>query len=82
MLEYPEVLAKAQQEIDEVIGHNRTPELEDWEKLPYIRAIVNEVCAIMQRNVHIIHELSDSRYIVTVHQYQQRFHMQQQLIRW
>ena len=43
LLEHPDVLAKAQREIDEVIGFNRTPELGDIEKLPYIQAVMNEV---------------------------------------
>lgn len=43
MVENREVLAKAQQEIDDVVGHERTPELDDIERLPYIRAIINEV---------------------------------------
>lgn len=43
MLENPEVFSKAQQEIDDVVGHNRTPELEDMKRLPYIQAIISEV---------------------------------------
>ena len=36
-------MAKAQKDIDDVIGVNRTPELEDLEELPYIQAVINEV---------------------------------------
>lgn len=43
MLENPEILAKAQREIDDVIGSDRVPDLKDLEKLPYVRAIINEV---------------------------------------
>lgn len=43
MLENPEVLAKAQREIDNVIGHERQPKLEDLENLPYVNAVINEV---------------------------------------
>ncbi|KAK7692525.1 hypothetical protein QCA50_004155 [Cerrena zonata] len=43
MLENPEILAKAQREIDDVIGNDRVPELKDLENLPYVRAIINEV---------------------------------------
>ena len=43
MLQPPEVLRKAQQEIDAVIGAHRTPELEDIDNLPYIQAIIHEV---------------------------------------
>lgn len=40
---YPEVQAKAQKEIDEVIGSSRTPNMEDIEHLPYVQAIMKEV---------------------------------------
>ncbi|TFK32108.1 cytochrome P450 [Crucibulum laeve] len=42
MLHFPEVLKKAQKELDSVIGFDRMPEFDDKESLPYIRAIVNE----------------------------------------
>ena len=40
MLAYPETQKKAQQEIDEVVGTERLPSFDDYEKLPYIRAMV------------------------------------------
>ncbi|KAA1473576.1 cytochrome P450 [Dentipellis sp. KUC8613] len=43
MLNHPEVQAKAQHEIDEVIGEDRAPALEDFEKLPYVQAVMSEV---------------------------------------
>lgn len=43
MLKYPEVQAKAQQQLDEVIGSNQLPVFEDEPSLPYITAIANEV---------------------------------------
>ncbi|KAK0479595.1 cytochrome P450 [Armillaria novae-zelandiae] len=43
MLLYPEVQAKAQAEIDAVIGHDRLPRFDDRERLPYINALVLEV---------------------------------------
>ena len=43
MVLYPEVMRKAQAEIDAVVGHDRPPTFEDWDNLPYIRAIVKEV---------------------------------------
>lgn len=46
MLANPDVKERAQQEIDKVIGQNRSPELEDLNDLPYVRAIINEVTAI------------------------------------
>lgn len=38
----PEVLRKAQQEIDAVLGLGQLPDFEDEESLPYITAIVKE----------------------------------------
>ncbi len=43
MLLCPEVQAKAQAEIDAVIGDDRLPRFEDRERLPYINALVLEV---------------------------------------
>ncbi|GJE93426.1 cytochrome P450 [Phanerochaete sordida] len=40
---YPEVQAKAQAEIDTVIGNDRLPRIEDRKDLPYIQAIMQEV---------------------------------------
>jgi len=40
---FPEKVAKAQEEIDRVIGHDRSPVLEDIESLPYCDAFVKEV---------------------------------------
>lgn len=42
MLHFPEVMRKAQRELDSIIGMKRMPEYEDFELLPYIRATVNE----------------------------------------
>lgn len=43
MAVFPEVLRKAQQEIDKVIGRERFPTFEDWESLPYTEAIMREI---------------------------------------
>ncbi|KAK0222555.1 cytochrome P450 [Armillaria nabsnona] len=43
MLLYPEVQAKAQAEIDVVIGDDRLPRFDDRERLPYVNALVLEV---------------------------------------
>ncbi|KAK0501164.1 cytochrome P450 [Armillaria luteobubalina] len=43
MLLHPEVQAKAQAEIDAVIGDDRLPRFDDRERLPYINALVLEV---------------------------------------
>ncbi|EAU86764.1 cytochrome P450 [Coprinopsis cinerea okayama7 len=40
---YPEVQAKAQKELDRVLGPNALPDFGDEESLPYISAIVKEV---------------------------------------
>jgi cytochrome P450 len=42
MLHAPHVLRKAQAEIESVVGPDRMPDFDDKERLPYIRAIVNE----------------------------------------
>ena len=39
---HPEVQKKAQVELDSVVGQGRLPVYEDGEKLPYVRAIVQE----------------------------------------
>ncbi|KAH9977456.1 cytochrome P450, partial [Russula compacta] len=39
---YPDVLKRAQAELDEVVGHDRLPLLSDRPRLPYIEAIVLE----------------------------------------
>jgi len=40
---YPEVQAKAQSEIDRIIGTNRLPRHEDRNSLPYLNALIKEV---------------------------------------
>jgi cytochrome P450 len=42
MLLYPDVLRKAQAELDAVIGRERIPTFEDRDNLPFIRAMVKE----------------------------------------
>lgn len=42
MVLYPEVQAKAQEEIDRVVGNNRLPHFEDRANLPYIEAVFLE----------------------------------------
>jgi len=43
MVLYPDVLRKAQEEVDRVVGRNRLPSFEDRERMPYLRAMVREV---------------------------------------
>jgi len=42
MIEHPEVMAKAQKEIDSVVGNDRLPTFADRENLPYVEALFNE----------------------------------------
>jgi hypothetical protein len=44
MVLYPDVQEKAQKELDRFIGHSRLPSFADAKHLPYIQAIVKEVC--------------------------------------
>jgi cytochrome P450 len=43
MLMNPDAQAKAQEEIDRVIGTDRLPTFDDEEKLPYVSALSREV---------------------------------------
>lgn len=43
IITYPHVQKRAQEEIDRVIGSERAPDFPDWDNLPYVRALVNEV---------------------------------------
>ena len=43
MVLYPDVQAKAQAEIDAVIGSTRLPEFDDRPSLPYVEAILREM---------------------------------------
>lgn len=40
---YPKVQAKAQNEIDQIIGTNRLPSYKDRDSLPYLNALIKEV---------------------------------------
>lgn len=43
MVMYPEVVKRAQEELDRVVGSEQLPEFSDQESLPYISAIVHEI---------------------------------------
>ncbi|RYP73569.1 hypothetical protein DL769_004184 [Monosporascus sp. CRB-8-3] len=43
---HPEVLARANEELTRVVGENRSPTFDDFDKLPYISAITKEIMRI------------------------------------
>lgn len=43
MIKHPDVLAKAQKEIDEVCGPSKSPGAQDIKNLPYLQAVMTEV---------------------------------------
>ncbi len=45
---YPDVQIKAQAEIDEVLGDEQLPVLEDYGSLPYLNALIKEVNTFQQ----------------------------------
>lgn len=49
---FPEFLPKAWAELDRVVGHERSPDFDDQENLPYINAICSET--LRWRSVAII----------------------------
>ena len=53
LLQSPESQLKAQKEIDSVVGGDRLPVLADFERLPYIKALVREVSLILT-NVRLL----------------------------
>ncbi|XP_073497689.1 cytochrome P450 2A4-like isoform X3 [Phyllobates terribilis] len=50
LMKYPDVLAKVHKEIDQIIGRNREPTLQDRNHMPYTEAMVHE----MQRFIDLI----------------------------
>lgn len=43
MIHYPEIMRKAQAELDAVVGRDRVPTFSDRPHLPYMRAMVKEL---------------------------------------
>lgn len=44
MTKYPAEFKRAQREVDEVCGPDRSPSPDDMSKLPFIKACMDEVC--------------------------------------
>lgn len=49
MLMFPEVQAKAQQEIDSVLGQGRLPDFQDRQSLPYVECVLWETLRYVSR---------------------------------
>jgi hypothetical protein len=62
MLVYPEVQAKAQAEIDRIVGKDRLPELEDRRDMPYVESVVNECL-----RWHAVAPMGQSRFLFRTH---------------
>ena len=43
MTMYPDILKKAQSEIDSIVGHETLPTMRDREALPYVNAVCTEL---------------------------------------
>ena len=54
MVRHPEVLRKARDEIDRLIGPDRLPDFGDRESLPYLNALLEELyrCALRDPSSH------------------------------
>ncbi|KAG6850211.1 hypothetical protein H0H93_016390 [Arthromyces matolae] len=52
MVLYPECQAKAQEEIEAVVGSKRLPEFQDRDNLPYLECLVQETLRSMEDDVY------------------------------
>ena len=55
LVNFPYVQVRAQEELDSVVGDERSPQLDDIERLPYIQAIIKEVGHQAPRVVFLEH---------------------------
>lgn len=80
MIHKPEVQRRAQAEIDAIVGEERSPVWEDWDDLPYVRAIQKEVLrwrpvlpigvahSLQQGNVYLHNRTAQAEYFwQTIH---------------
>lgn len=61
MVLHPEVLKKAQKEIDVVVGQDRLPEFDDRDKLPYVECVMQETMRYAEfgsRSEHLLGSLN------------------------
>jgi len=49
MLHHPDIMKKAQAEIDKIVGRDRLPQFEDAESLLYVKALVLETMRLVNR---------------------------------
>lgn len=54
MILHPEVFAKAQAEIDRVVGTDRLPDFQDRTSLPYVESLVKEVYRYGSLSPHVV----------------------------
>ena len=59
MLRHPDVLQKAQDEMDRVVGNNRLPDFEDKDSLPYLNALITELYRLVRLMVTLLHWRTD-----------------------
>lgn len=58
----PTALAKAQEELDSICGTERSPNMDDLDKLPYLRACMNEVRETVEIHMFFIDAWVDNRH--------------------
>ena len=59
LLHHPEIQAKVQSEIDEVVGSNRRVSLDDKTSMPYTNAVLMESMRMSTLVPHVAHSTTD-----------------------